>query len=80
MLTNHSTHPPVAFAARRRRFDEAPHWADNFHDSPWLEGSGCDKSMAPSELGHSDVLQCYSAKCAPPSVKSFSCDAAADDP
>ena len=46
-----------------------PHWFDNFEDSPWLEGMLCYKHKTQNWAG----LQCYSPRCAEPSVETFTC-------
>ena len=59
----------AVYQAELDSFYDDPHWFDNFEDSPWLEGMLCYKHKTQNWAG----LQCYSPRCAEPSVETFTC-------
>ncbi len=59
----------AAYQTELNEFYSESHWFKNYGDTPWAEGPLCYKATTEYWAG----LQCYSPRCAEPSVASFTC-------
>ena len=59
----------AAYQTELNEFYSESHWFKNYGDTPWAEGPLCYKATTQYWAG----LQCYSPRCAEPSVASFTC-------
>ena len=59
----------AAYQTELNEFYSEANWFDNYGDTPWAEAVFCFKQSTDYWAG----LQCYSPRCAEPTVASFTC-------
>ena len=71
-MKNLTREQDAAYAHELDEFYADRHWQANYHDSPWISGDLCEK-LGPGHASAPNYWQCYSPRCANPTVASFSC-------